>query len=366
MTQGYLIGRVPLRFSGHDSAARLGELSAIAFDGDGNLWAAPDEGAAVERLSPRKGGDYVASKPIPLTGALHLPKSTKTEIDIEGLDVHGDALWLTGSHTSTRQKAARKNGRLDPARLAAVSAKPDRYVVTRVPLQDGEVTGPVAHLPYTETGNSLMDALVEDPHFGPFLKFFKAKGNSLPLASKENGFDIEGLAVRGKRIFLGLRGPVLRGWAALLEIQPDWDDSEPKGDKARSGLSLVPVGRKKRLYRKHFLKLDGMGLRDLTWQDDRLLLLAGPTMDITGRQSLWALDATVFAGEGDTITEFDGKTLRSLFDLPEVIRADKAEGLAYYDGLGEPGVMIAYDSPSGMRQPDDCSVYADVFRLPPN
>ena len=56
--------------------------------------------------------------------------------------------------------------------------------------------------------NQLIEALAEDEHLGPFLQ--------MGLPSKDNGFDIEGLAVQGNQVFLGLRGPVLRGWAIIL------------------------------------------------------------------------------------------------------------------------------------------------------
>ncbi|WP_457090403.1 DUF3616 domain-containing protein [Microvirga sp. P5_D2] len=39
----------------------------------------------------------------------------------------------------------------------------------------------------------------------------------LSIPSKENGFDVEGLAVREGRISPGLRGPVLRGHAVVLD-----------------------------------------------------------------------------------------------------------------------------------------------------
>ena len=52
--------------------------------------------------------------------------------------------------------------------------------------------------------NLLTRALADDPHFGPYLA----------IPGKDNGFDIEGLAVDGRQLLLGLRGPVLRGWSA--------------------------------------------------------------------------------------------------------------------------------------------------------
>ncbi len=100
--------------------------------------------------------------------------------------------------------------------------------------------------------------------------------SSLSLPGKDNGFDIEGLAVVGDRIFIGLRGPVLRGWAVIVEIEPKEDEGNV------SQLKLKKIGRDDRPYRKHFLQLNGLGVRDLCVQHSDLLLLAGPTMDLDG------------------------------------------------------------------------------------
>ena len=51
--------------------------------------------------------------------------------------------------------------------------------------------------------------LRKDPVLGPFVG----------LPSKENGLDIEGLAVRGDTVLLGLRGPVIRGYALVVRLE---------------------------------------------------------------------------------------------------------------------------------------------------
>jgi hypothetical protein len=63
---------------------------------------------------------------------------------------------------------------------------------------------------------------------------------------------VEGLTVAGERLFLGLRGPVLRGWAVVLEVEP-----AETGDP--SLLKLKKIGPDGRRYRKHFLDLAGWG-----------------------------------------------------------------------------------------------------------
>jgi hypothetical protein len=357
MTEGFLLGRVTLHFSAERKDDLREDLSAVALDADNNLWVASDEKAGVERLRPADRGVFADHQFFDLVNAFDLAAPDDAgEIDIEGMDVEGKALWVTGSHTSTRKKPKGKADREDLVRLSKVIRKPNRYVLGRIPLPGGAPDGTAARLPFTEYGNALTEALRADPHLGPFLSVPGPDGNSIQLASKENGFDIEGLAVRGDRVFLGLRGPVLSGWAALLiEIEPK--------DAGNGALALEPIGRGGRPYRKHLVDLDGMGVRDLCWSENDLLILGGPTLDLTGLQTLWRLrDAAGL--DDDTITDGDDGDLTPLFDLPMVRGADKAEGIAVYKGLGEPGVMIVYDAPSSGRKPDGETLLGDVFRLP--
>jgi hypothetical protein len=96
-----------------------------------------------------------------------------------------------------------------------------------------------AQLRGDDKSNDLTDALASDKHLRA----------SLSIPGKDNGFDIEGLAVVGDRIFIGLRGPVLRGWAVILEVEVN------EGDDDASKLKLKKIGRDDRRYRKHFLQL---------------------------------------------------------------------------------------------------------------
>ena len=53
---------------------------------------------------------------------------------------------------------------------------------------------------------------------------------------------------------------------------------EARGDQLR----LVPLDDSGTLIRKHFLQLDGLGVRDLHFSGDDLYILAGPTMVLNG------------------------------------------------------------------------------------
>ena len=66
---------------------------------------------------------------------------------------------------------------------------------------------------------------------------------------------------------LGLRGPVLRGRAVLLDL--NWSSDE--GFMAENDGDTVS-------YETMFVDLDGLGVRDLCRRNEDLIILAGPTM----------------------------------------------------------------------------------------
>jgi len=353
---GFPIGRIVLDFGESKSKKQdpRGDLSAVASDAEGALWLASDEMWGVSRLLPCGRGLYGRHRHLELEDALALPAHDE-EMDIEGMDIAGGVLWLVGSHTGTRKKVKRGKSDIENLhRLARVERRRNRFVIAKLavapaPEGAGDLKG-AARLPIGEAGNALTEALGDDPHLGPFVQGLEG----LPLASKENGLDLEGVAVRDDRLFLGLRGPVLGGYALLLEIALE----EDAGD-----LRLTPIGKGSALYRKHFIDLSGMGVRDLVWRGDDLLILSGPTMDLAGRQCLYRLEGAAEL-TGDSITGRDQGRLTPLFELPGAGDRDKAEGLALFDGLGEGGLLVVYDAPREERLVGDDAVLADVFCLP--
>ncbi len=155
--------------------------------------------------------------------------------------------------------------------------------------------------------------------------------------------------MRGERVLLGLRGPVLRGWAFVLELRPYVDEDEP--DRLR----LAPLDGGRR-YRKHVLDLAGLGVRDLCPHGDDLLVLAGPTMDLEGPVHVfrWHDAMTV---EAPTVVRGDALTRE--VDLPYGEGTDHAEGIGLLD---DDRLLVVYDSPSPERLRDG-AVLADVVRL---
>lgn len=222
MTAGFLLSRALLQFQSK-SDDLLEDISAVARTPDGHLWLGSDEFMKLERLTPMGDGVFGDHQSVPLKDYIEL-FDHDSEVDIEGLDYADSYLWVVGSHSLKRNKTERDDYQKDIERLSETKRDPKRSLLARLPVLNGEIvptyardgdeaaqTLSAASLRKVAGHNVLMAALAEDEHLGPFLR--------MGLPCKDNGFDIEGLAVSGDRIFLGLRGPVLRGWAIILEIE---------------------------------------------------------------------------------------------------------------------------------------------------
>ena len=360
MPTGFLLSRVLLRLDTEPNEVAA-DLSAVTFTPQGHLWTASDETAGVERLSQIDSCIFGNHQQFSLAEFIDLP-DPEGEIDIEGMDYADHYLWLVGSHSTKRKKPKGKKPEKDLEKLTEVETEANRYLLARVPTVGGDLfkscphpeneqqTLTAAWLPTTKTGgNSLTDALKTDPHLGAFL--------SMSLPSKENGFDIEGLAVRGNTVFIGLRGPVLRGWAIILEIVTEATSS--------GSLGLKPIGAKGQLYKKYFVDLGGLGIRELCLDGEDLIILAGPTMDLDGSLRIFRLKSAVDRPANSLFWQnTESSDLKLLFDIPYGQGSDKAEGLALFPCLEQPNsLLVVYDSPSPVRHLEPNAVLADVFKL---
>lgn len=351
-------------------------LSAVVQLGD-TLWVANDESITLERLSRQEvesDGDYhyAAHEQFALNDYLILPAppfpdgKAVEEADIEGLAYAGGYLWLVTSHSRKRKDVKPKKSSLENfARLAEVTSDGNRFLLARIPLRkkrgDYFLTKEVgknrrkrttAQLPCTITGSALTEALRTDAHLKDFL----------PLPGKDNGFDIEGLAVVGDRVFLGLRGPVLRGWAVILELTVEVNPENPTELQLRPINPDNPHNPTQPTYRKHFLDLDGLGVRDLCVDGDDLLILAGPTLVLDGA-------VTVFRWPGGTQVTQERLVLRDelvkVMDIPHNNSEDYAEGITPFRTSGgvADSLLVVYDAVSQGRQVDKSTVKVDCFAL---
>lgn len=220
---------------------------------------AADEGADVLLFKQQKKHHYkeASHKCINLEGNKRCGKRGKRgEIDIEGLAWGNKHLYVIGSHS-----LARKKHKLSRKRLYTLKSESSREQLFRVPIDNnGQL----------KAGKKIKQVSLRDlftTH--PLLSRFRS------IPSKENGIDIEGLAVKQveiegrkqERLFIGFRGPVLRGNLALI-MELDFDKGKFKQRK---------IPKKPKI---HFLDFDGRGVRGMTVAgDDGFLILTGPVSD---------------------------------------------------------------------------------------
>jgi hypothetical protein len=343
---------------------------SVAVQIGNTLWVANDETISLERLTRSESDGngvyrYGQHTQFALDDFLRLPvpphpdaeRDEIEEVDVEGLDYGGGYLWVVGSHSLKRQKPdADDRSDKNIKRLAKVRMEGNRFLLGRIPL-DAETWTPVkavkrggkkltaARLRGNHKGNDLTRAVAADKHLGDFL--------SLP--GKENGFDIEGLAAVGSRLYVGLRGPVLRGWAVILELKLKEVDAFT--------LKLKRIGPDKQRYRRHFLDLRGLGIRDLIVHKEDLLILAGPTADLDGPVTVFRWPGGAKPREESMVFARD---LPAVLDIPFGKERDHAEGIALFapDGGDARSLLVVYDSASEHRQKGRKTVVADIFDLP--
>jgi len=337
-----------------------------------HLWVASDETTSVERLQTEDGITFGHHKSFSLSNFLQLPAQDTEfdqEIDIEGMDFDGTYLWVIGSHSIKRKKIDRSDpGSFEKKikKLAKTEGQGNRFILARIPLVRDETGDQIlvqsdlgaghhrnaAQLRGDTVSSELTDVIKAaelgqgDLHLSKFL--------SLP--GKDNGFDIEGLAVRHDRIFVGLRGPVLRGWAMILELAVE--SSEP------AKLELKPIGPAVRKYKKHFLELQGLGIRDLCIDDDDILILAGPTMNLDGPARVYRWKGGLISSAVEEQCVFSDDLSR-LVEVPFGDGDDHAEGMTLIKSSNNASkLLIVYDSPSPQRIVGPSAIIADVFDLP--
>jgi hypothetical protein len=345
--------RKPIR-DGLSSIVKVGEY----------LFLACDEGTSIERLKLTKNG-YEEHTIFALSDYIPLEEGQTGEVDIEGIDFENHYLWVTGSHGLKRKKPDEEETLKKQIRqLSKVELEANRYVLARIPLvqdpdtqeyrfyksckhpDDPDKKLTAAVLKGKKETNELTEALQEDEHLKEFLK----------IPGKDNGFDIEGLALDGSRIFLGLRGPVLRGWAVVLEIETKDIDKHTFG--------LEKIGPKGQKYKKHFLDLAGMGIRELTPAGKDLLILAGPTMDLDGTISVYRWKNALPHTKTTKKSIGYEKHVERLFDIlhgtGENSGKDKAEGITL---ITEHQLLVVYDSPAPQRIVGKTDVIGDIVSI---
>jgi hypothetical protein len=229
---------------------------------------------------------------------------------------------------------------------------PLRTLLGFVPLRDDgrPVSNSGLALPLGEEKGSLRTAIERE---GGYL------ADALKWPAKENGLDIESIAVDDTEILLGLRGPAVGGFAIVMRI------SVEIGDEC---LSLRKRNGKR--YRLSFLQLNGLGIRDLVRQGKDVLVLAGPSMDLDAPFAIYrwhgafgrvsAQDEKVKLGVGHLEFLFDFEPAKRLAQAGRAHPCERPEGI----GLVDKGkLIVVHDRPSDWRLRPKGTLTADLLDL---
>ncbi len=288
------------------------DVSALALT-DGHLVVGADEDDAIQILRRSSSAQFEVQFEVGRLQTL----GDGEELDIESLARVGDTYYVLGSHSRKRKKvephdrkALRRPYAENRQRLLAdsIEAEVSRRRLFRFTFDPASGDAP--------THKAEIDL---NPIFlkHEILKVFQ------PLASKENGIDLEGLAVVGDILYLGFRSPVLRpGFAPVLRLPFD----RPKAAELL------------------FVYLGGRGIRELTRVDDGFLIIAGAGGDAPLPYLLYHWDGhDMIPGQRSPEDPPMGRvTLLGRIPTPAGGKAEGLAVLATSDGHYE--LLVAYDS----------------------
>lgn len=262
------------------------DISAIGFVGK-YLLIGSDEGNTIQVLEPnRQKTQYQVVRNIELP----IIKTVKAEVDIEGIAISGNTVYVVGSHSS--------NKKVEP------NKKDNRKSIFRFNLnpETGELASEIAR-------SSLQKILEQDEVMSQFAN----------IEHQKNGVNIEGIAIKNNLLYFGFRTPVLQDSYVPI-IATDFQHME-RNDK----------------YELYHVNLDGNGIRDLVAVEDGFLILA----DETGTDGN---DYRVYFWSGNDIsTENTVPAINFLSEIPAK-KKTRAEGLTILEETDSSyKVLVVYD-----------------------
>jgi hypothetical protein len=269
-------------------------LSGIACLSDKSCLVGADEGRSVQSVElSRTAKTLKAGKAIPLL-------QSGKEIDIEAIAAEGDSYYIIGSHGISKKQGEQQTNRFRVFRL-----KMDRK------------TGMPADVNVASLSGILRADVVLSEHF------------QMPL--QQNGVNIEGLAARNGRLFVGFRGPTLGGFAFVMEIGED----------------EVFARKSPPLYTLHKLRLgEGLGIREIVAAKSGFLIIAG---NAGSEPSKRFTESENYEEDREfSLVFWDGRgsEVRRIGSIPNP--PGKAEGMTVLEeSASEITVLILFDGPKG-------------------
>jgi hypothetical protein len=231
------------------------------------------------------------------------------EIDIEGIAAEGDRYYITGSHGISKKQGERQGNRYSIFRLKVdpASGVPPGVSIAGV------------RVPASLEVASLAGILRADPVLGECF--------GKPLQHK--GVNIEGLAARNGRLFVGFRNPNLNGCAFVMEIPAD----DVFGRRAQPKYAL------------HRLRLgEGLGIREIVAAKSSFLIIAGNAGSEPSEKYVESEDYE--EDRGFYLFTWDGKgpDVHRIGRLPGV--SGKAEAMTILEEAADHlTVLILFDGP---------------------
>lgn len=269
-------------------------LSGIACLSDKNCLVGDDEGRAVHLAELSR-----QAKTLKVTKTIPLLRSGK-EIDIEAIAAEGDSYYIVGSHGISKKKGEEQENRFKVFRL-------------KMNRQTGEPAG------------------VDVSSLSGILRADAVLGEHFQMPLQQNGVNIEGLAVRNGRLFVGFRNPSLGGNAFVLEIAaPDVFESRPKPQ-----------------YVLHKLHLgEGLGIREIVAAKTGFLIIAGNAGSEPSKK--FTEPENYEKGREFSLVFWEGKgsEVHRIGTIPDP--PGKAEAMTILEeSASEVTVLILFDGPKG-------------------
>jgi len=288
------------------------DISAIAYTA-GFLVVGADEKASIQVL-PR---NVTVEAPVYAAGRVIQLFAAKREMDIEGIARVGSTYYVAGSHSKKRRQAKM----VDDGDTLTQEDNRKRF---RKGVKEEEERNRVYRLDIVSSDGgglnlqavNLVEVIGRDPVLGPFAQ----------IPSKENGVDIEGIAVDGDSLYLGFRGPVLRGNFSPVMVL--------RFDDVLGAENLEEFEN----YRLRYVNLGGRGIRDITKVNGGFLIIGGPVGDMGSYELYFWTGLDDITG----VENPEGQITR-LGEIP-VPDGAKAEGIAVKEETGtEYEIIVVYD-----------------------
>ncbi len=281
-----------------DAVREQANLSAVLIQGD--LVVVADDELRGVLVGRRTAPDTFTFGPTVPLEIRPIGDNPDREFDLEALARHDDGVVAVGSHSARRVNVGGSGG----LKRSQAENRKRQLDTFREPSRDALVRFALDARTATITGRPALTSLRPIIDGDAILKAFQT------TAGKENGVDIEGLAIDGQTMWVGFRGPVIRNAYAVVLRASNID--APVAD------TLL------------FLPLGGRGIRDLVKVSDGFLVLAGPVGDGDQSEALywWNGEDCINGTPTGCELAMRGELVRRELKVKNDLLIGKAEGLA--------------------------------------